>query len=704
MTKSAIRTFLGLGAALMLPACGGGGGGGGGRSDIVATWIDLSGGSATGSIVPGTAGGGGAATSNLISTGDIRMGVTAAPPVPTIPGVPTTGTAVTSLAADQTVPRGNVIIDSTVVGAGASTRTITASEGDIIVSGVLNAGQNAGTQINLNLDAPLGTVFITGTVRTADIDGVPDGNRGGTLTITARKIVVTGQIDVSGEMNNAGNGGAAGALFLETQLVTGGSDIIVSGTILAAGGNSSGGSGGQGGTVTLLARNDIFLGGRVATDGGNATGTTTLLQGGNGGSLSIDGRSTVSINAVITQSGGSAAGTGAAVGAQGSAGGSLSIGGSAPSGPVFLYGSLSARGGDASAPSGDAGNRITGGTGGLLTIGTSSTPANSPSSIDFGGTTWNSRGGDSSDAGGSVGGINLFSNAATPGNITVLATLDLSGGRGVNSGGRVLGGFLALATAGDINFFGSLTARGANGSVNPGYVLNALRLFTQSPAGGDIRFQGSIDATGGSSTAPTGTSVGGAGGGTIQFQAASATGRVFVLPGSSISADGGSSTGPAIAGTGGNLQVITRDNSISLAGTFVARGGSAPDGGGTGGQGGQVFAISDSNNDGVGGDITLSDGSVIDVSGGPGAAGGSARAGAAAGLQAVIFDADGANTVPVASNGIVANNGTILARGGAGGGNGGDVLFDGQATTGLITPLPGIQDLSGAVSGTFLHQ
>jgi hypothetical protein len=118
---------------------------------------------------------------------------------------------------------------------------------------------------------------------------------------------------------------------------------------------------------------------------------------------------------------------------------------------------------------------------------------------------------------------------------------------------------------------------------------------------------------------------------------------------------------------------------------------------GTGGTGGYLDVRSDGNADGIGGDITIQAGAVIDISGGDGGTGGSG--------YSAILNADGNGSNNTATNGIVANFGTIIARGGVPNGSGANVLFDGLKPDLTVGPNPSepgapLQDRSGNGTGS----
>ena len=148
----------------------------------------------------------------VLAYGAVEAGTQPVPPVaPVTPAAPTTGaTANAALdAAGRIEPSGNLLIGNLTTSTLADA-LFEATNGDLVVSGTLQAGDTGAGQRNLTLNAPNGTVFITGTVRTASVDGTPDGDSAGTLNVNAARIIVSGRIDASGEADSTGLGLAAG--------------------------------------------------------------------------------------------------------------------------------------------------------------------------------------------------------------------------------------------------------------------------------------------------------------------------------------------------------------------------------------------------------------------------------------------------------------------------------------------------------------
>lgn len=672
MEQRVLRILSAVLAAALVPACGGGGGGG---PSGPVTIFDCSGGSGFGS---GTAFGGVASFVEISTSGSLSAGVHPAPQAPAMPVPPASGTVIASLTGTQTVLSGNALIPGVVTASLGFTVELICSEGDIVVSGTLNAGEVTGIPINLALTAPNGTVYVTGAIHTTN----PVGLGAGSLTITARRIVVTGLIDTSGRDHGVVAGGDGGAVSLLAQSA-GQTDILMVGSIVTSGGSSTAANGGAAGGVEMRAREELHVRGSVTSRGGSASAATNLPLGGNGGLLRMTGGVGVFVDMTLDQSGGAAKGT--ATGAWGGREGGLII--DTP-GIAEVYGTFRRRKGDATAPAGTAGNPITGGgvasTGGTI---------QGTSGVRLGALSFLGRGGDSSDQGGGGGRVTLDGQGL--GDMTVSGTIDVRGGRGANSVGASFGGSALTSLEGDITFNGEVRTGGSDGAVAPA-PGGDFRVTT----GGSVFLSGLFDLGGGSSTASAATAVAGAPGGKLEVSALLA-GSFIETRGLTVLSNGGASTGAAAGGAGGMLEFWTVSLRIVLDGTFTARGGSAP--GGTGGQGGRVMANSDMDADGTGGDITLAAGASIDVSGGSGQTGGSARTGV--GTEAVAFDADGNNSNSGVTGGIVQNLGSITARGGDPAGSGGRVFFDGLTPAFLVGPFPGTQDRSpgaaGGIAGLF---
>ncbi|MFN3486631.1 MAG: hypothetical protein ACK44W_14280, partial [Planctomycetota bacterium] len=167
---------------------------------------------ADGGSAEGTAGTGGAG-------GEIRVAAlngmgqdAAAGPAP---APPSGGQALSDadLSADV-IRSGTLRIDGLVTASGPGPlRMITATEGDIVVTGTLRAADPGGPVLGLVLQAPRGTVYVSGTVQAANSDGTADGDAGGTIMLRGARIVVTGALLADGE-DGAVSGGDGGKILL----------------------------------------------------------------------------------------------------------------------------------------------------------------------------------------------------------------------------------------------------------------------------------------------------------------------------------------------------------------------------------------------------------------------------------------------------------------------------------------------------------
>lgn len=299
------------------------------------------------------------------------------------------------------------------------------------------------------------------------------------------------------------------------------------------------------------------------------------------------------------------------------------------------------------------------------------------------------------------------------GGVQLAGTIDLRGGsaRASASGGVLdggAGGHLAIGAvrppasvviALDVSVDGGdgHDSAGAGGSVT-------------LVVGGDFTIAGTVRSRGGS-IFPGGSGDGGLAG-NFTMDINTIVGNQSYRPGSVMMLDGGGSGGVGIAGGGGHLYGRSYDGIVTMSGSLFARGGTARDGG-LGGLGGHVNLFSDSNYDGVGGNLTITPEGVIDVSGGAGSTGGSARndgTGLVAvfpedqEMIAVLLNADGIHGTPM--NGVIDNQGVLIARGGEVGGAGGDIAFHGEGTGGLHDPLGGQLEMggNGASDGQFASE
>ena len=292
-------------------------------------------------------------------------------------------------------------------------------------------------------------------------------------------------------------------------------------------------------------------------------------------------------------------------------------------------------------------------------------------------------------------------------NVKLAGVIDLRGGsaRG-GAAGAVLaggaGGHLTIGAGrppGSVTFALDVSVDGGDGHSGAG-AGGSLTLV----AGGDFTVAGTVRSRGGS-IAPGGSGDGGLAG-NFTMDINTIVGNQSFRPGSAIILDGGGSGGVGTAGGGGHLYARSFDGIATMSGSLSARGGAARDPGGVGGLGGHVNIFTDNNFDGVGGNLTVTPEGVIDVSGGAGTTGGSARNDGTTDvatfpedqeLIAVLLNADGIHGTPL--NGVIDNQGVLIARGGEANGAGGDIAFHGEGTGGLHDPLGGRMEMGGNGGG-----
>jgi len=243
--------------------------------------VDVSGGTASSPGGQGQAGG----VVHLIATGDVTIDTTATAMSPSVPAVPMGVTTIdaAALGADVSAPGSAVISGSVTSGGGEAIRKISAN-GDLFVTGTLRAADLGGGRQGLDLNAT-GTLYVTGAI---DASGAAGGQAGGAITLSASQIVITGKLMSSGGDGDTA-GGAAGAIAMTSM-----ADVSISGPILVRGGAASGTSAGaaQGGaaaTFTVDASGAVDLGAAIDARGGLATakGAGGSLAGGAAGTVRI---------------------------------------------------------------------------------------------------------------------------------------------------------------------------------------------------------------------------------------------------------------------------------------------------------------------------------------------------------------------------------------------------------------------------------
>ena len=668
------------------------------------------------------------------------------------------------------VPLGNILIEGTVatdVPAGG-TRTIQADNGDIVVSGTLQSGQvtalsPSGQVIkvlaNLALNAPQGTVWVTGSIHTGSVDGIQDGVSSGTLTIVANRIVLSGTLDASGEANATGVVGGNGGAITLTILPNGNGIFCPSGLITTQGGNGTG-QGGSGGAVSLNSASGtapVNLFGSITTSGGSASGSFPNALGGTAGDISIGAGGPVVLKSALLGSGGDAATS--ADGAVGGNGANVTLtgGGGGSSVPLEMFGTLDLHGGAASAAT--SASPVHGGHGGTVAVGPGVL------SLLTGVSSYDSSGG-AGDTGGNAGAQVIISTGGGAADLTVVSTLQALGGAGQSgpggagndisivstsvglltvsgsialSGGASLvadggaGGNYSLVSivvgpgAGDILSSAGVAASGGNGG-SSGLGGAAGTITVQSQIG-MLTLSGRLEADGGGS--PVGLS-GPASGGTVTIATTGPVGPGAIQSTATIIAVGGSSQASTTAngGPGGTISISAADPGSTLtlaAGSFLQVDGGSSSGAGDGGAGGTIFLGTTTQSISISGSVLARGGTALG-SNGTGGSGGQITAELSVGnpLSSITVQANGgldasggagffegraqsdgrirSVSAPVAvvlkaePAAGTAGSGSVVNLGTitAAGAAGGDVLFLGFGAAGLGLPLPGEMNLSGS--------
>ena len=683
------------------------------------------GGSAGGNLGLTIGGNGGDLT--VLSGGNILVGVNPPPLAPALPAAPVTGTVIAGWTNIQTINSGNAIVNGAIIADTTGTNaTLNVATGDLVINGSITSADNGGTETNLVINVPAGTVWLSGTIRTGNVDGILNGDNGGFVQITALRIIFTGTIDTRGENDAAGAAGAGGSVIFDTEGTGTGqtSQLLVGGSMDLSGGSATGpgATGGDGGDflsyLASVSNGSVHVQGTLFTTSGGSASGTGAVTGGAGGTVDLQANAGVLFSGTILGIGGAASSSnGDATGGDG--GGffenDLAL---TDSGPIAVYGSISVSGG---AASGGPSALNLGGNGGFITMDTGST-------ANLGLGTSSMRGANSSGSGGEGGDANFSIDVGNAGDIYFDGTIDVSDGSGADTVlGTEAGSVTFLTSLGDIQVSGTLLLNGGNGAggsaidgPTAGGSVLAIAGNGIVTDGGSITLRGTIQANGGSGIDSSVDNNGGDGG-LVQILCDNPAGSIYLDPGSSIQLDGGNADGSSAVpsgGAGGTILFATSGGSasdgtvggnISLRGQVLARGGFGLSFlGSFGGFGGRVTAESDSASvsvggaDGRGGDITLGSGATIDVSGGTGDVGGDGLNDLAVGVTvpvAVTLDADGLDSDDPSENGVVQNLGTILGRGGPFDGNGGDVLFDGLDAGLAVGPAPGFLDLLGSGAG-----
>jgi hypothetical protein len=617
-------------------------------------------------LVVATAGTGGAITA--AATGPMNLGNTATlPAAPALPTPPATGTELTNALITAGAPiAGNVLVSSTLqIAAGVNPAVITTNSGDVVILGSLIAERSAGAATNgIQINAPAGTIYVLGSISATGTAGAPDNPNGGGVALTATRIVVTGTIDTSGEIETAGPGGLGGAVMLDTTAVGGSFIYFTGGFIRSAGGNGVA-AGGNGGAVTLQAGNKLAVYGPITTDGGSANDISVSPLGGNGGGVTLKGNGGADIFSTISMVGG--ASTGANDGERGGTGGTLAAGTAAT---YRIYGSINTSGGSAGANALGAGV-LTGGPGGAVNLGLGTPLA----SLELGRGIYTTRGGQGVGGGGIAG---LFAFSSVDGDIAMGSSLVARGGDAISPGSAAggMGGSISITTdgAGNLNnhslsiasLASLLDASGGAPSVSAiGGAGNSVTL----QCGGNLTCGAQILTSGGGDLV-TGTG-GDAGPVKLLIDAAGTVPTGNLVVGGQIIAEGG--TPNTSAGGNGNtidLRIVKAGSlgEVQFSGSLSTVGGGN---GGTNSAG--IITIS-----AIAGNVSLA-GSI-----------------SAAGRDAQASPGAGQNVV-VSTPGSITSSALINASGGAGlntaaavpGANAGNVQFTASSAIGSVTLLAG---------------
>jgi hypothetical protein len=495
-------------------------------------------------------------------------------------------------------------------------------------------------------------------------------------------------------------------------------DVLGPSTLSTAGGAAldPGGRGAPAGHIDVATTGPLSFGAALATPAdvpaapADATRVTTLDSDVAGsGSVVLDGNITVSADGSrrVTVSGGDLFVSAKIRATGGAPDRSLSF--EAPNGTIYVTGTIDASGAD-----GQPGGTIVMSAARVVVTGTLAT------------------------AGGTGGGRAGDLRVTAEGDVLLLGSIRARGGAASASSASDAGaaGALAIEAGGNVQLAGTVDLRGGSAPVAnfaggagghlaigatrpPAAVTFALDVWLDggdghagagaggnltAVVGGDFMLAGLVRSRGGSITAGGAGDGGPAGNFTLDIN--TIVGHQVYRPEGVILLDGGDSGGAGTAGGGGHLYARCFDGAVTMSGSLFARGGAARDPGGVGGLGGHVNIFSDSNHDGVGGNLTVTPEGVIDASGGAGSVGGAARNDGTPEVAtfpdnqemiAVLLNADGIHGTPV--NGIIDNQGTIIARGGVTGGTGGDIAFHGEGTGGLHDPLGGSLDMAGDGAG-----
>jgi hypothetical protein len=398
---------------------------------------------------------------------------------------------------------------------------------DIFVDGTIRTADLGGARQGLTLNAPSGTVYVTGTIDTSGASGT--GQAGGALTITARSLVMTGSLVTKG--GGGANAGAAGAVAVT---VTAGAYLV--GSVDASGGDSTAAGAtvaGHGGNVTVSAGGDVVMATTMQVRGGGAVSTAAAdSTAGDAGNVTIDTAGTVAFTGTVDGRGGMASVSGGAGTPHGGAAGALKVGETTRPKAIGLTVPLVVQGGDGVSVGGPGGTAALEPHGGDMVV---------SGVVDV-------SGGDSSakpGPGGTITGI--------PPQETGSGGLDVSGqvvanGGSITTGGSgdgALGGLIKVMaqTEGNITIepTGQVQSNGGkSGAAGTAGGGGTMYLFTIH---GNMSMHGKLLALGGAAPDPGGT--GGGGGLVYVFTGAGhdrTSGQLIIETDGNIDASGGPGT------------------------------------------------------------------------------------------------------------------------------------------------------------------
>ena len=520
------------------------GSGAGSAADPPAPEVNLSGGAASSS--GGQAPGGGNA--HLVSAGGIMIGASfQAPMAPANQQSPANAMALASqnLGADVQAP-GSVSVAGTIDSGGSDAVRQIVAGGDIFVDGTLRTADLGSARQGLVLQAPNGTVYVSGSIDTSGTSG--SGQAGGSLTITAQQVVVLGTLTTAG--GGGPSGGAAGAIAITT---TGGA--YFSGKVLAAGGSGSGSatvSGGNGADLTIEAGGDVVMGGVITARGGDAKGSGSgACQAGNAGSATLDASGTIAFTGPFDLSGGAASSAGGGP-SNGGAAGALKVGETKRPMSIGLTVPLVLKGGDGQAVGGNGGTALLEAHGGDLQVG---------GGVDASGGSSSTQPGAGGTIEGHPGPEGAMANCDVGGQVVANGGSIASGGSGNGAAGGTIK-LVLLAKTGNMTVESSGQVQADGGNAGGQGTAGAGGLVYVFTIDGSASIHGHLLSRGGSASDPGG--VGGTGGFVYVFTGNGhdyQSGNLTIESDGVVDASGGNGT------TGGNAR---NDGHASSVGSFPA--------------------------------------------------------------------------------------------------------------------------------------